>query len=215
MARLGEIYLTGRAAPDTATPAALLRLEESPSQDSLLRESVIPESSVGEKLAEVGDGRLEAILEADRGLPSEQCFGLFDVRLTLLRIIARQGLVADLRRPTHLAQDFLRELQDCELVRIADIDRTSDRSRRVHHQHHRAHQIVHVAEAAALLAIAEDGDVLATQGLHDEIRDHTAVVGMLAWTIGIENAHDLDVQPVSERLRFASISYGATRLQKS
>src|ERR1019366_3859004 len=28
MARLGEIYLTGLAAPDTATPAALMRLEE-------------------------------------------------------------------------------------------------------------------------------------------------------------------------------------------
>ena len=37
MARLGEIYLTGMAAPDTATPAALLRLEESPGEASLLK----------------------------------------------------------------------------------------------------------------------------------------------------------------------------------
>ena len=37
MARLGEIYLAGMAAPDTATPAALLRLEESANQGSLLK----------------------------------------------------------------------------------------------------------------------------------------------------------------------------------
>jgi TPR repeat protein len=37
MARLGEIYLTGMAAPNTATPAALLRMRESSGQDSLLK----------------------------------------------------------------------------------------------------------------------------------------------------------------------------------
>jgi len=37
MARLGEIYLTGLAAPDTATPAALSRLEQSSEQHSLFK----------------------------------------------------------------------------------------------------------------------------------------------------------------------------------
>jgi len=46
------------------------------------------------------------------------------------------------------------------------------------------------------LPIPEDGDVLATQSLHNEIRDYAAIVGMHAWSIGIENTHNLDIQSV-------------------
>ena len=41
MARLGEIYLTGLAAPDTATPAALMRIEKGAGEKEAGKESLL------------------------------------------------------------------------------------------------------------------------------------------------------------------------------
>src|SRR5690242_18120400 len=52
MARLGEIYLTGMAAPGTATPAALVRIEGKEDDKSLLR-SLYPQGlSIPQNLEE-------------------------------------------------------------------------------------------------------------------------------------------------------------------
>ena len=44
----------------------------------------------------------------DRGLPSEQCLGVPDLGLTLLRIVARQRCVAYPRTSVDLVQDHSR-----------------------------------------------------------------------------------------------------------
>ena len=58
-----------------------------------------------------------------------------------------------------------------------------------------SHKILHVAEGACLLPVPIQRQGLATQGLNDEIRYYTAIIRMHAWTIRIEDPHDLDVQP--------------------
>ena len=57
-------------------------------------------------------------------------------------------------------------------------------------------QIVDVAEGAGLRAVAIDRDVVARQRLHDEVRDHAAVLGMHARAIGVEDARHLDLEPM-------------------
>jgi len=68
----------------------------------------VPESSVGEKLSEVGGGGLRSpIFEANRGFHCRQpeAFWVMPGWNAAVRIIARQGLVADLSSaPPTLAQ---------------------------------------------------------------------------------------------------------------
>jgi hypothetical protein len=93
----------------------------------------------------------------------------------------------------YLVQYPFSEFKDREFLWITDVQGASHLRRCVHHQHHCAHEIVNVAETAALSPIAEDGNVVATQSLHDEIGNDAAIVGMHASTIGIEDPHDFNV----------------------
>jgi hypothetical protein len=92
--------------------------------------------------------------------------------------------------------DKFSEFTNREFVRVADVDRTRHVVGRRHHAEHRVDQIVDIAERTGLTAIAVDRDLLALQGLHDEIRDDAAVVGMHARAVRIEDSHDLDRQTV-------------------
>src|SRR6185295_17168068 len=74
--------------------------------------------------------------------------------------------------------------------------RCPDSRLRIHHGYAAANQVIDIAEAPRLAAVAEDRDVVAAQGLHDEIRYHAAILAVHARAIGIENAHDLDVERV-------------------
>ena len=63
---------------------------------------------------------------------------------------------------------------------------------------HRTHvdQVVDVLEGARLAAVAVDGDVLAAEGLADEVGHHAAVVGVHEGAVGVEDADHADVQVV-------------------
>ena len=52
------------------------------------------------------------------------------------------------------------------------------------------HEVGHVAEAARLAAVAEDGDVLVAQRLAQEGRDRAAVLDPHARAVGVEDPHD-------------------------
>ena len=71
-----------------------------------------------------------------------------------------------------------------------------------------ADQVIDIAERPRLLAVAEDGDVLIAQRLHDEARHHATVIGVGARTIGVEDADDLDRQamlpPIVEEQRLGA-----------
>ena len=95
-----------------------------------------------------------------------------------------------------------------EFDRIADIDRTGEVRRRPHQQNHRFGEVVDIAEAACLAARAVDRQRLAPDGLDDEIADHAPVIGVHARTIGVEDAHHLDLEldltPIVEEQRFGA-----------
>src|SRR5690606_21305894 len=78
----------------------------------------------------------------------------------------------------------------------------------IHQADHPLDQVIHVAEAAGLGAVAIDGDGFALERLDDEVADHSAIVGVHARSISVEDTHDLDLQlmlaPVVEEQRLGA-----------
>lgn len=91
---------------------------------------------------------------------------------------------------------MLGKLLDRELVGVAKIDRPRELRACVHHPHKAFNQVIDIAKRTALLAIAVDRDRLPLQSLNDEVRHNASVVGVHAWTVGVEDPHDLDVEIV-------------------
>src|SRR6185437_14862530 len=93
--------------------------------------------------------------------------------------------------------------------RVAEIDRPRDVVRRRHQADEALDEIVDIAEGAGLRAVAIDGDRLALERLNDEVRHDTAIIGVHARPVGIEDARHADpelVLPViieEQRLRAA------------
>ena len=69
-------------------------------------------------------------------------------------------------------------------------------SGRFHQPHERVDHVVDVTERTRLPAVAEDRDRLVAQRLDDESGDHAAVGRMHVGAVGVEDARDLDPQPV-------------------
>jgi len=72
--------------------------------------------------ARLVDRPLQTFPELDRRLPVEDLPCQRDVRTPLLRIIGRQGLVDDLRARASDVDHRLGQLEQRELLRIADVD---------------------------------------------------------------------------------------------
>ena len=145
---------------------------------------------------EIGDGAHQPLLERRARRPSQHVARLGDVGLALARIVGRQRPAHDLgARSRHVDHD-LGELADRELGGIADVDGAGDVVGGLHQADDAVDEIVDIAERTGLPAVAIDGDVASEQRLDDEIRDHAAVIGMHARTIGVEDARHLDAQLV-------------------
>src|SRR3954468_3406802 len=114
-------------------------------------------------VSEVSDGFLQAVLEVDLGLPVERGLGKADVRLPLLRVIRRQRTMHDLGLATNETHDGFGELEHGELARVTDVDRAGEVGSRVHQAQHAFDEVVDIAEATGLHAIAVDGDRLALE----------------------------------------------------
>ena len=83
---------------------------------------------------------------------------------------------------------------DGEFARIAQVHGAGDLVRRVHEAQYALDEVVDEAEGPGLEPLAIEGDVLALQGLDDEVGNHPPVIGMHARAIGIEDPGDLDPQ---------------------
>ena len=71
-----------------------------------------------------GEKAPQALVELDLGLPAEQLRGAGDVGLAHLRVVDRQRLEDDLGLASPVTlDDRLGELEQRELVRVADVDR--------------------------------------------------------------------------------------------
>ena len=109
-------------------------------------------------MAERGDRPLETVLELDLGLPAENLLRARDVGLTHLRIVDGKRLEHDLARRSGQPDDGFGELEQRLLVRVAEIYR--EVLVRLDEQDDPADQVIDVAEAPRLRAVAEDGDRL-------------------------------------------------------
>jgi len=119
-----------------------------------------------------------------------------DIRLALARVVGGERPEDKAALGSREPQHRLSELADGELARVADVHRAREVVGRVHRPDHRFDEIVDVAKAAGLPAVAIERDVLAPQGLDDEVGHDPPVVGVHARAVGVEDAHNLDAQVV-------------------
>src|SRR5580765_3364320 len=93
----------------------------------------------------------QSLLQLDLGFPAEQLPGASDVGLAYLGIVDRQCLEDDLALRVRHLEEVLRELEDRELARVADVD--GEVLTALGKQEDPADQVVHVAEAPRLRAV--------------------------------------------------------------
>src|SRR5919197_4287789 len=116
----------------------------------------------------------EPLLQLDLRLPPENLLRPRDVRLADLGIVDRKRLVDDLAHRAGDPDDGLRELVERELARVADVHREVLSA--LGEQNEPADEVVDVAEAPRLRALAEDRDRLALERLAHERRHGAPVV---------------------------------------
>src|ERR1700677_1958307 len=138
--------------------------------------------------ARLVDRALEPFPQRDLRRPSEQLARELGVGLALLGVIDRQRLVDDLRRRARQLFHDLGQLQQRELIRVADvhgivIPGLSERN-------HSPDEVADVAEGPRLAAVAEHGYRPVRQRLTQERRDRAAVVRAHPGAVGVEDPHD-------------------------
>ena len=148
------------------------------------------------KTLEILDRPPQAFFELDGRLPPELLPRQFDVGAPLGRIVGRKRFEHDLRARAGKPDYLFGELENVEFVRIPKVDRPDETFRVAHHAEKAFNHIVHEAEGARLIAVAEHRNVLAGERLHNEVADHSAVVGVHARPVGVEDPHHPDVQLV-------------------
>ena len=117
-----------------------------------------------------------------------------DVRAAACGIVLRKRLEDDLAARANDGLHLPGALKDGPFIGIADVDwivlgapgEAKDS----------IDEVGAVAEAACLRAVAVDGQRLASQGLHHEIRDETAVVGLKPRSVGVEDSDQVRVDSV-------------------
>src|SRR5437868_6156941 len=133
----------------------------------------------------------QALLELNLGFPAEQLPRPRDVRLPDLRVVDRQRLEDDLALRAGQLQHGAGELEQGELAWVAEVDR--EMLAAAGEQVEAADQIVDVAEAAGLGAVAEDCQRLARGRLPNESWDGAPVVGPHPRPVGIKDTNDTSV----------------------
>src|SRR5680860_1199796 len=87
-----------------------------------------------------------------------------------------------------------KRIKDGELAWVLEIRGPGEIGVSVHQGKKPVYQVIHEAERAGLLAVSVYGDGFVTESLHDEIGDHSAVGGVHARAVCIEDARHLDGQ---------------------
>src|SRR3954452_8157422 len=134
------------------------------------------------------DRPAQSFAQVDLRLPAQRFSREPDVGLADLRVVGGQRLENDLRARPRDLDDRLGQLEQGELVRVADVDGLVQP--RLGEADHAPDQVVDVAEGPRLLALAEHRDRAVLQRLAQEGRDGPAVVRAHARPVGVEDADD-------------------------
>jgi len=146
--------------------------------------------------AEVIHCNLEAGLERHLRFPLEPFAREADVGPAADRVVRPRRLEGELGRA---AGEFNRQrgqLEDRELVGIADVGRTGEVLTAVHHAHDGVDDVIDICKRPGLGAVAEYPQFLALERCHAEIGNHAAVIDRHPRAVGVENAHDLGIDVV-------------------
>ena len=111
-------------------------------------------------------------------------------------VIRRKRLPHDLGAGTGQLDRQLRQLQNRELVGIAEIHGAHEAARPLHHADHAFNQVVAEAERSRLGPVPKDRDVFGRQSLADEIGHHSAVERVHAGAVGVEDPDNANVHAV-------------------
>lgn len=151
-------------------------------------------NKLAQHIVEICDCLRKAFMQLRLGFPVKLLAGQRYVRPALARIVLRQRLLHGFGLRACQVDDGVGEFANGEFVGVAEVDRSRKIGSFIDHSQEALDEVVDVAEAARLLAVAVDRDRLTLQRLDDEIRHHAPVVGMHSRAIGVEDAHDLDVE---------------------
>jgi hypothetical protein len=146
--------------------------------------------------AEVIHRNLEASLERHLGFPLEPFARQADVGAAAYRVVRPRRLEGELGGAAGELDRERSQLEDGELVGIADVDRTGEVLAAVHHAHDSVDDVIDVRERSSLGAVAEYRQVLAFERRHGEIGNHAAVIDRHPRSVGVEDAHDLGIDVV-------------------
>ena len=108
----------------------------------------------------------------------------------------RQGFEDDFGVRSGEFQDHFSYLEDGVLARVPQIHRTNAIIRTLHQRHESVDEVIHITETARLTPIPIDREIVPLESLHDEVADHTPVLGMHVRSIGIKNAGHFDLEVV-------------------
>src|SRR5919198_5282876 len=148
---------------------------------------------------EVSDRALQPLAQRDGRFPPQELPGARDVGPALFRVVLGQRAEARPDFDPGGARDLFGQLAHRELAGVADVHRLVHVELRlrallaVHQAHHPLDEVVNVAERARLLARPVDGQLLAPERLHDEVRHHAAVVLYHSRPVTVKNPYDARV----------------------
>lgn len=116
-----------------------------------------------------------------------------DVGAALRGIILREwASLFDTRGATHRPHHPLRQLADGELLWVAKVHGPSEVIVSRHRENQTIDKVVDIAERPRLHAIAVQREGFTADRLSNEVADHSAVIRMHPWSVGIEDANHLD-----------------------
>lgn len=144
----------------------------------------------------IRDGLLKPFSQRHGGLPTKLTICLSDIGSALLRVVTRQRAEDHLRLGSSNIEDNFSKFENGEFSWIAEINRTRHVIRRVHELYESFDQVVHVTEGTCLTSVTENGYVAVEQCLDNEARDHSAVMGVRPRSISVEDACNLDGDPM-------------------
>ena len=134
-------------------------------------------------------------------MPVEGAFGFGDVGLATGGVVFGERVEFEGAGGAEEPLDAFCEFEESDFFRVAEIDGLTLVAE--HEAAEAVYEIVNVAEASSLGAVAEDGEGLAFEGLREEGGDDATVVEFHAGAVGVEDSGD-----VGAEAEFSVISHG-------
>jgi hypothetical protein len=111
--------------------------------------------SLADRLAEVGNGGIQTLIQGDAGLPAQFTARQINHRLALKRIISRKRSPNQVQIRINFVPDQLGQLTNRKFARITDIDRT--RVLTIHQPDNAINKVIDIAKAASLATVTVEG----------------------------------------------------------